>query len=1083
MTIAELSIRRPIATTLVMLAILVFGIIAYRALPVSDLPNVDFPTVLVSAALPGASPDTMASAVATPLERQFSTIAGLDSMTSSSVLGSTSITLQFTLDRDIDAAAQDVQAAIAKTLPRLPRDMPTPPTYRKVNPADQPILYLALSSPTLLLSTVNSYADTFMAQRISMVSGVAQVQVYGTQKYAVRIQLDPRELASRQIGIDEVSNAVQNANVNLPTGTLWGRDKALTVEATGQLSTAAAYRSIIVAYRGGSPVRLEELGEVLDSVENDKVASWFNGERAVVLAVQRQPGTNTVEVVDNIRRLLPTFRSQMPPSVNLHVLYDRSETIRNSVQDVKFTLFLALCLVILVIFLFLRNLSATVIPSLSLPMSIVGTFSAMYLFGYSLDNLSLMALTLSVGFVVDDAIVVLENIVRHMESGEGVMQAALRGSREIGFTIISMTLSLAAVFIPVLFMGGILGRLLHEFAVTIGVSILVSGVVSLTLTPMLCSRFVRPPGQERHGVLYMGMERFFQGMLHLYQVTLRGVLRHPFATIVLSFVILAATVQLFIALPKGFLPSEDNNQVFASTEAVQGISFSAMAEHQMQVANIVQADPRVDSFMSSVGGGGPGGGSVNSGMMFIRLKPRQGWSLLDGTMAAIGPQFTAIPAVRTYLADLEQTPREGREHVDTIIQELRPKFAAVPGIRVYMQNLPPIRIGGTLAKSQYQFTLQGPDTHELYDASTALEAQLRAMPELQDVATDLQIKNPQVSVDIERDKSSAFGVSAEQIEDALYTAYGTRQVSTILAPNDQYRVVMELQPKYQQDPAALAMLYIRSSSGKLVPLDAVARIQPTVGPLSVNHLGQLPAVTLSFNLRPGVALSEAVDKVREVARQTLPDSISTSFQGTAQAFEASQRGLGILLVMAILVIYIILGILYESFIHPLTILSGLPSAGLGAFITLKLFNLDLNMYSFVGVIMLVGIVKKNAIMMIDFAIAAQRVGRSPQDAIYHGALIRFRPIMMTTMAALMGTTPIALGLGAGGESRRPLGLAVVGGLLFSQLITLYLTPVVYVYMERLQQATRRLFGLRTAVPSPRPEDMGVSESIESLHDR
>jgi HAE1 family hydrophobic/amphiphilic exporter-1 len=1047
MIVAEGSIRRPIATTLSMLAILLFGIIAYRALPVSDLPNVDFPTVMVSAALPGASPETMASAVATPLEREFSTIAGVDSMTSTSSLGSTSITLQFTLDRDIDAAAQDVQAAIAKAQPRLPRDMPSPPTYRKVNPADQPVLYLALGSRTLPLSTVNEYADTFMAQRISMVSGVAQVQVYGSQKYAVRIQLDPRALASRQIGIDEVAAAVQGANVNLPTGILWGPDKALTVEATGQLTTAAAYRSVIVTYRAGSPVRLEELGRVLDSVENDKAASWFNGERAVVLAIQRQPGTNTVAVVDSIRRLLPTFRAQMPPSVELNTLYDRSLSIRDSVQDVKFTLFLALCLVVMVIFLFLRNVSATVIPSLSLPMSIVGTFSAMYLFGYSLDNLSLMALTLSVGFVVDDAIVMLENIVRHMEMGEGVLEAALKGAREIGFTIISMTLSLAAVFIPVLFLGGILGRLLHEFAVTIGVAVLVSGVVSLTLTPMLCSRFIRPPGEARHGRLYMALERFFQGMLHAYDVTLRGVLRHPFATLMASFVILAATVHLFMIIPKGFLPSEDSSQIFTMTEAAQGISYASMVEHQMRVAEIVQNDPRVESFMSSVGGGGPGGGAINSGFLFIRLKPR-----------------------------------EGRPHVDKIIEEFRPKFAGLTGIRVFMQNLPPIRIGGQLTKSQYQFTLQGPDTRELYSAAAAFEARLRELPEIQDVATNLLIKNPQVNVDIERDKASALGVTAQQIEDALYTAYGSRQVSTILAPNDQYRVIMELQPEYQQDPAALAMLYIRSSSGKLVPLDAVAKIQSTVGPLSVNHLGQLPAVTLSFNLKPGVALGEAVDKVRALARETLPDTLSTSFQGTAQAFETSQRGLGLLLLMAILVIYIVLGILYESFIHPLTILSGLPSAALGALVTLMVFRMDLNMYAFVGVIMLVGIVKKNAIMMIDFAIAAQRAGRTPQEAIHRGSLIRFRPIMMTTMAALMGTLSIALGFGAGGESRQPLGLTVVGGLLFSQLVTLYLTPVFYLYMERLQQWTRSIFRKGRA-REPLPEHAGVIEGSETPNPR
>ncbi|BAY17427.1 acriflavin resistance protein [Anabaenopsis circularis NIES-21] len=1050
MNISELFIRRPIMTTLVMVGVLIFGLMSYRILPVSDLPNVDFPTIQVSANLPGANPETMAASVATPLEAQFSSIAGLSSMNSTSSLGSSQVTLQFDLSRDIDGAAQDVQAAIAKATRQLPADMPSPPSYRKVNPADQPILYISLNSAVLPLSTVDKYAETQLAQRLSMVNGVAQVQVYGSQKYAVRVLLDPESLSAKGIGVDEVADAISKGNANVPTGTLYGKEQNYTIQANGQLNDAAAYRSLIVSYQGGAPVQLGEIAQVLDSVENDKVASWYftktakqnktsnSGVRAIVLAIQKQPGTNTVEVVEAIKKLLPKFREQIPAALNMEILYDRSQAIRESVDDVQFTLLLTIGLVVLVIFLFLRNLRATIIPSLAVPLSLVATFGVMLLLGFSLDNLSLMALTLSVGFVVDDAVVMLENIVRHMEMGESRLEAALNGSREIGFTILSMTISLVAVFIPVLFMGGILGRLFREFAVTISVAILVSGIISLSLTPMLCSRFLLPPHHQqadegepvRKGLkgkiqrfnrgLYNTSEKFFDVILGGYEWSLKRSLKYHRTTMFISGAIVVATVYLFMIVPKGFIPTADVGQITASTQAAEDISFDEMVKHQQAVAAIADRDPNIRAINSSVGAGGANSSS-NTGRLFISLQPRE----------------------------------ERKLSADEIVQELRPKLSRIPGMKVFLQNPPAINIGGQQSKAQYQFSLQSPNIQELYQYAPTLEEKLRGLAELQDVNSDLQIKNPQVQVDINRDQAASMGLTAEQIETALSNAYGTRQVSTIYASDSQYQVIMGVEPKYQGDPSALELLSIHSPTGQLVPLNAVASISKGVGPLTINHSGQLASVTISFNLKPGVSLGSVTEKIEQIARQTLPASITTGFQGSAQAFQSSLQGLGLLLLVAVLVIYIVLGILYENFIHPLTILSSLPSAGFGALLTLLLFQVDLNIYAFVGIILLIGIVKKNGIMMVDFAIEARQSGKTPYDAIYEACVVRFRPIMMTTMAALMGTLPIALGLGAGGDTRRPLGLAVVGGLLFSQFLTLYLTPVFYTYMESWQSFMKK----------------------------
>ncbi len=997
-----------------MLAIALFGVLAYRALPVSDMPNVDFPTLNIGVGLPGANPETMASAVATPLERQFTTIAGIDSMISSNGQGSSQITLQFDLNRNIDGAAVDVETAISEAMPLLPAGLPAPPSFRKSNPASSPILMLALTSSSLPLYQLDDYAEVTLAQPISMINGVAEVQVFGSTKYAVRAQVDPEKLVDKKIGINEVDAALRIWNVNTPTGTLFGPHQAYNIRATGQLMNAAAFRPLVIAYRNNAPVRLQDVANVIDDVENNKNASWFvtksGSPRAINLMVMRQPGSNVIEVADAVKELLPSFQALLPPSVHLHLRGDLSKNIREAFRDIKMTMVVTLGLVVLVIFVFLRNASATMIPSMALPLSILGTFSVMYMLDYTLDNMSMMALILCIGFVVDDAIVMLENIVRHMEKGEKPLEAALNGSKEIGFTIVSMTLSLAAVFIPVLFMSGILGRLFREFAVTITVAILTSGLVSITLTPMLCSRFLRHVGEakQRSG-------RLFRGMLHFYDLSLQWVLHHRPVMIVVFFGVLGATVYLYEVVPKGFIPDVDNDQLMCTMEAAQGTSYYQMVTYAEKLTNILRQDPYIDAIIPSVS-------NTNTARYQIQLKPR---------------------------ADRDLTAAQ-------VAEKLRPKVSRIPGIRAFLTVPPAIRIGGRMSKSSYDFTIQGPDTDELYREAQKLEQEINKISIIQDVTSDLQIKTPRINVELDRDKAAALNLNMLQVQNALYDAFGPQWSSTIYGANNQYHVLLEILPKFQEHEDYLSLLNFKTPTGSLVPLSTFVKLRSDVMPQTINHSGQLPSVTISFNLKPGISLGAATTRIQEVANRTLPATITPSFQGTAKTFLDSLNNLGFLLLIAILVVYIVLGMLYESYVHPLTILSGLPSAGFGALLILLLFKVELNIYAFVGLIMLIGLVKKNAIMQIDFALEAERKeGKSPADAIYEGCLIRFRPIMMTTMAGLLGALPISLGLGAGGEARRPLGITVVGGLLFSQMITLYLTPVIYTYMSKLLQLSKK----------------------------
>jgi HAE1 family hydrophobic/amphiphilic exporter-1 len=1033
MSLPELCIRRPVMTTLLMLAFVIFGLFSYRLLPVAAIPTVDFPTIVVTAHFPGASPDTMASSVATPLEKQFSTIAGLNSMVSSSGLGLSQITMQFDLSRDIDGAALDVQSALTSAARRLPIQMTTPPSFIKANPAQAPVIFLNLSSATLPLSDVDEYAETLIAQRLSTLSGVSQVLVMGQQKFAVRVQANPEALAAKGMTLDDLQNAVAAANSSTPVGTLMGPQQAYTLQANGQLPHAAQYENLIVAYRNGAPVRLKDVAKAVDSVEDDRQASWYNGDRGILLAVERQPDANTVAVVDSVKALVPVFESQLPASVKLNVLLDHSISIRNSVNDVQVTLLITAALVILVIFIFLRNVTATIIPALALPVSVIGTFAGMEVMGYSIDNLSLMALTLSVGFVVDDAIVMLENIVRHIEGGERVIDAAFRGSREIAFTILSITLSLVAVFIPVLFMGGVVGRVFREFAVTISMTILISGFVSLTLTPMLASRLIKPHRGEHHNIAYRVCEAGFNALIASYKAALTFVMRWRRTTLFVTICSIAVSGYLFVVIPKGFFPIVDTGALIGSTEAAQDVSMDAMKEHTLAVAQIIQADPNVADVTAFVGAG-PSTPALNQGRLFIQLKPRA------------------------------ERPLSATQ----VIQELRPKVARVVGMNTFFQPLQDINLGGRPSKSQFQYTLQDGNTTELYKYAELMESRMRGLGGVQDVTSDLQLRNRLAMVDINRDKAAQMGITIDQVKNIFYSAFGTRQISTIYEPSNSYEVIIELDPADQQSPTDLSKIYVRASSGQMVPLAALATVSEGLGPVTINHQGQLPSVTISFNLQPGFSLGTAIDEIKQLEHEVnLPVAVNSSYQGNAQVFQQALAGQGLLLSAAVIVIYIVLGILYESFIHPITILSGLPAAGLGALLTLMLFHQDLSVIAIIGVVMLIGIVKKNAIMMIDFALERQRGGANAEEAIFEACLLRFRPIMMTTMAAIMGGLPIAVGWGEGAELRQPLGLVVVGGLIVSQSLTLFITPVIYLYLEKLRLLFSR--GAQSTQPVGAPD--------------
>lgn len=1033
MSLPELCIRRPVMTTLLMLSFVIFGFFAFRQLPVAALPRVDFPTINVSVRLPGASPETMAASVAAPLERELATISGIASMTSVSQQGSTNITLQFDLDRSIDGAALDVQSAISSSARRLPADLPAPPAFRKSNPADQPVLFLVLTSGTLPLSTVNEYGETILQQQISQLAGVSQVNIFGAQKYAVRIYVNPDSVSARGLTLNEVRSSVQAANSNSPVGAILGASQRLTLGATGQIERASEYGGLVIAQRNGVPIKLDDVARVVDSVENNQTASWYNGQRSIILAVFRQSDANTVDVVQRIRDRIPAYRDQLPAPIELHVLNDRSVPIKQSVDTVLEKLVVATLCVILVIFVFLKRLTATLIPTITLPISLMGTFGFMYMFGYSLNNISLLALTLAVGLVVDDAIVVLENIVRHVEMGKKPFEAALQGSREIGFTIVSITLSLVAVFIPVFFMGGVVGRVFREFAGTISAAILVSGFVSLTLTPMMCARLLKGGHEhQRKTVMDRLVDPVFNAMLWFYRVTLDLVLKARFAMLLVTLATIGVTVILYRDAPKGFFPMEDTGLLRGAIEGPPDTSFEAMAARVQAVAEIVRADPAIDYMTTNIGGFN----SVNSGFMFLSLKPR-----------------------------------DQRDSAGDVIARLRRATASVPGVTAVFQSVQNINLNtGRASRAQYQYSIQGPELEALFNMAPRLRERLSQLPQLRDVSLDLQLRNPQISVELDRDRAASLGITSDQIRQTLYNAFGQRQIATIFTASNDYQVIMEADPQFQLDPAVLSRLLLRTASGQNIPLEAVAQIKPTVGPLAVNRIAQQPAVTFSFNTAPGVAIGDAVTAVRAAERElNMPASIVGTFSGSAQLFQDALRGQALLILAAILVIYIVLGILYESFVHPITILSGLPSAGLGALLALKYYGMDLSVIAIIGILMLVGIVKKNAIMMVDFAIEKRRSENvDAQTAIREAALVRFRPIMMTSFAAIFAILPIALGSGAGAELRQPLGVAVVGGLIVSQFLTLYITPVIYLYLDHVDALVSGRRPTEAIAPQPAP---------------